>query len=68
MLTILLVSLFIVLTVACIALLHHSLSQDGPVELHPQPDHRSRDPFAPILRAGADTDDITTVKMLGGVR
>jgi hypothetical protein len=69
MLTILLVFLFILLTLACLVLLHQSLAEDGPGDARHRPPvaKRPRDPFAPILQAGSETDDITTVKMLGRV-
>ena len=67
MLTFLLVSLFILLTLVCIALVRQSQADPAPTPME-RLATRPRDPFAPILRAGAETDDITTIKMLSGAR
>lgn len=65
MFTILLVALFLLVIAVAVVLATISARQprfdEPPASL---PRARPRDPYAPILRAGLETDEATTVRML----
>jgi hypothetical protein len=60
MVTFMLVALFMVVVLACVVLLIRESTQGVKMDADAP---ARRDPFAPILRAGSETDDVTTIRM-----
>ena len=61
MVTFLLITLFLLVVLTCVILLIRETRQAAtPHEDQPG----RRDPFAPLLRAGSETDDVTTIRMV----